>query len=372
MTADAARAEITPLQERLVALIKTNGPITVADYMADALGHPHEGYYMSQAPIGAEGDFTTAPEISQIFGELIGLWLVQSWTDMGAPPAFNLIELGPGRGVLMADILRAAKLRPDFLKAATVWLVETSGRLRHEQQRRLRSQDADIEWADEFADVPPGPTLLVANEFFDCLPIRQFVRTKISWRERLVGLSADGDGLAFTFAKIPPLPGIGMPAAEDAVDGDIFELCEDGRALAADIAQRLVEDSGRALIVDYGHLASGFGDTLQAVRGHAFWPPLAAPGKADITAHVDFEALGQAALEAGAAVYGPLAQGAFLERLGLTVRVERLCKGLTPEQAEDIRSGAHRIAAPSEMGEIFKAVCFSSPNLAPPAGFEGG
>ncbi|MFQ5563070.1 MAG: class I SAM-dependent methyltransferase [Parvularculaceae bacterium] len=372
MTADAARNEVTPLQERLVALIKANGPITVADYMADALGHPHEGYYMSATPIGAEGDFTTAPEISQIFGELIGLWLVQSWTDMGAPAAFNLVELGPGRGVLMADILRAAKLRPEFLKAATIWLVETSGRLRHEQQRRLRRKDAVFEWADAFADVPPGPTLLVANELFDCLPIRQFIRTKTSWRERLIDVSDDGAGLAFSLAGLPPLPGLDLPAVEETRDGNIFEICEDGQALAGEIGRRLVEHSGRALIVDYGHLASGFGDTLQAVRGHAFWPPLAAPGRADITAHVDFEALGRAALEAGAAVYGPVAQGTFLDRLGLTLRVERLCKGLEPAEAEKIRGGARRIAAPSEMGEIFKAACFSSPDLAPPAGFESG
>ncbi len=371
MTSPAVNAEITPLQERLIDLIKTNGPISIADYMTDALGHPHEGYYMSSSPVGAEGDFITAPEISQIFGELIGLWLVQSWTDMGSPPAFNLVEIGPGRGALMADILRAARLRPEFVNAATIWLVETSGRLRHEQQRRLRTESAAIQWADAFSDVAPGPTLLVANELFDCLPIRQFIRTKTSWRERLVGLADDDQALAFTIDKTPAHPSLILPSVEETTAGDIFEICEGGQALTTEIAQYLIENSGRALIIDYGHLASGFGDTLQAVRDHAYWPPLSSPGRADITAHIDFEALGRAAFEAGAAVYGPITQGAFLERLGLSLRVERLCKTISPAEAHEIKQSAHRISAPSQMGEIFKAFCLSSPDLPAPAGFEG-
>ncbi|MEX0646128.1 MAG: SAM-dependent methyltransferase, partial [Parvularculaceae bacterium] len=203
MSVDKASAEKTPLEERLIDLIKANGPISVADFMADALGHPHDGYYMSQAPIGAEGDFTTSPEISQIFGELIGLWLVQSWIEMGEPKSFNLIELGPGRGVLMADILRAAQLRPQFLNAAGVWLVETSGRLRHEQQRRLRGCAIPPLWIDDVAKIPPAPSLIIANEFFDCLPIRQFELTRGGWRERLIDIADDGQSLAFTLAKTP-------------------------------------------------------------------------------------------------------------------------------------------------------------------------
>lgn len=211
MTDGAAAREITPLEERLIALIKSRGPITVADYMEDALLHPHDGYYTSQAPIGAKGDFTTAPEISQIFGGSIGLWLVQSWTDMGSPKDFNLVELGPGRGVLMQDILRAARLRPAFLDAAHVWLVETSGRLRHEQQRRLRDAGIATDWADAFADIPSAPSLIIANEFFDCLPIRQFVRSERGWRERLVGLNAELDALAFCESPTPPLPTHSLP-----------------------------------------------------------------------------------------------------------------------------------------------------------------
>jgi NADH dehydrogenase [ubiquinone] 1 alpha subcomplex assembly factor 7 len=372
MTADAA--EKTPLEERLISLIKANGPISVADFMADALGHPHDGYYMSRDAIGAEGDFTTAPEISQIFGELIGLWLVHAWLEMGEPSTFNLVELGPGRGVLMADILRAAQLRPGFLKAATLWLVESSGRLRHEQQKRLRDQPARAHpvkplWADEFSDIAPAPFLIVANEFFDCLPIRQYERAGGGWRERLIGIGADGASLEFTLAEAPPPPDTELPPAQQTAPGTIAEIGAAGTMLAGEIACALAEHGGRALIVDYGH-AGGLGDTLQAVRAHKYWPVLAAPGRADLTAHVDFAALSRAAIDAGAAAWGPVPQGRFLERIGLATRLERLIADKTDAEARKISAGARRISAPEEMGEVFKALCISSPDLPPPAGFE--
>lgn len=371
MTDTNDASERTPLEERLVDLIKLKGPISVSDYMADAIGHPHEGYYMSQKAIGAEGDFTTAPEISQIFGELIGLWLVEAWRSMGSPESFNLIELGPGRGVLMTDILRAGRLRPDFIRGACLWLLETSGRLRHEQQKRLRATGVKPLWADEFADIPPAPSLIIANEFFDCLPINQYQLTEQGWRERLVGLSPEGDRLAFTLSTTPPHAALELPATADAKTGDIFEISPSAREFAADIASTLSEHGGQALIIDYGHMTSGLGDTFQAVRSHQYWPPLAAPGRADVTAHVDFEALARGAIDHGAAPYGPVTQGQFLENLGLTIRVEMLCKDKTPEEAATIRAGAHRISAPNEMGEIFKVLCLSGPNLPAPAGFEG-
>lgn len=370
MSESAAAPERSALEERLIALINARGPITVADYMEDALFHPHDGYYTSQAPIGANGDFTTAPEISQIFGELIGLWLVQSWIDMGSPKTFNLVELGPGRGVLMQDILRAARLRPDFLDAAHLWFVETSGRLRHEQQRRLRDAGAAPEWADAFSDVPPAPILIIANEFFDCLPIRQFIRAATGWRERLVGLNETGSALAFQTGDIPPPQSLAIPDKEDASPGDIYELNETSETLVDEIAAALIENGGRALIIDYGHVHSGFGDTLQAVRGHKFWPPLMAPGKADLTAHVNFERLEQRAFAAGAAAHGPLSQGAFLERLGLAMRLQRLSGGKSPQEAADLYSGAHRISSPNQMGELFKVLCLSAPTLPLPAGFD--
>ena len=366
---EAAPRESSALEERLVALIRAHGPITLADYMEDALFHPHDGYYTSQAPIGADGDFTTAPEISQIFGELIGAFLVDSWKAMGAPAAFNLIELGPGRGVMMADILRAAQLRPDFLKAAHIWLVETSGRLRHEQQRRLKNAGAPIDWADNFSKVPAGPALIIANEFLDCLPIRQFVRSGASWRERLVGLDENGDRLAFCVGQTPPPPSVALPDPAEAQEGDIFEIGETAEALVEEIARALAAHGGRALFIDYGHVHDGFGDTLQAVRRHAFWPPLVAPGKADLTAHVNFERLTRAAFAAGAAAHGPVSQGRFLERLGLSLRVERLAQA-APERADEIRLGAHRIASPGAMGELFKAACICAPGLPDPPGFQ--
>ncbi|NWG71170.1 MAG: SAM-dependent methyltransferase [Parvularculaceae bacterium] len=364
---EPAAAEKTPLEERLIALIKANGPITVADYMEDALGHPHDGYYSTETAIGADGDFTTAPEISQIFGELIGAWLVQSYLDMGEPKKFNLIEFGPGRGVMMADILRAASLRPQFLNAAEIWLVEKSGRLRHEQRRRLERLAAP-RWTDDFHEIPPAPSLVVANEFFDCLPIRQFDRLAAGWRERLVGLSPDGTSLAFCTAPTPPLASLPLP--QEAAPGAVFEFSEAAERLVADLAAMLIREGGRALIIDYGHFGGGLGDTLQAVRRHAYWQPLAAAGKADITAHVDFEALSRAAINAGAAVWGPVAQGVLLDRLGLAARAQRLSAGKSPTQVLEIERAIRRLAAPEEMGEVFKALAICAPNLPRPAGFD--
>lgn len=370
MTKPGDTAEITPLEERLIELIKLKGPMTVADFMSDALNHPHDGYYAAREAIGADGDFITAPEISQVFGELIGLWLLEAWRDIGSPDAFNLIELGPGRGVLMSDMLRAARLRPEFTKAAQVWLLEASGRLRHEQQKRLRPSEVKPLWADDFSDIPPAPSLIVANEFFDCLPIRQFQRVKNGWRERLVGLDPDGVKLDFVLGRTPPPRSFNLPDISDSEEGDIFEVSFAAQDFAVDICTLLKEQKGRALIIDYGHMESGYGDTLQAVRNHKYWPPLASPGRADITAHVDFEALSRTAIDHNAAVYGPVTQGRFLDRLGLSVRVELLCKGKDPAKAEEIRAGAARIAAPNQMGEIFKVLCLSSPSLPTPAGFE--
>lgn len=363
-----------PLEERLIDLIAKRGPISISDYMSDALAHPHEGYYMTSSPIGEEGDFTTAPEISQVFGELIGLWLVQSWLDMGSPKAFNLVELGPGRGVLMADILRAARLRPEFVKAAQIYLVETSGRLRHEQQKRLRiHKEAKIMWADRFSDIAPAPTLIIANEFFDCLPINQFEYLKTGWHERLVGLNPEQDKLVLTHSAAP-ISGekLSHPLvnSDNADLGDIIEISENSLKMTSQVAKFLVEHKGRALILDYGHFSSAFGDTFQAIRGHKFWPPLEAPGSADLTAHVDFQRLSETALHEGATVYGAISQGRFLDKLGLSYRVEALCRDKTQEQQNEIRRGAARIASPSQMGELFKALCIASPDIAPPAGFE--
>lgn len=369
MTDNAGALERTPLEERLIQLIKLKGPITVADYMADALGHPHDGYYMSQEAIGAAGDFTTSPEISQVFGELIGLWLVEVWRQMGSPKPFNLVELGPGRGVLMADILRAARLRPEFTQSAQVWLLEQSGRLRHEQQKRLRASGAKPLWADTLTDIPAAPSLIVANEFFDCLPIRQFKRTAEGWREVLVGLTSEEAKLDFVLSRTPPPVEYGLPNASSCGEGEIFEKSFATEEFISELCSILKEQTGAALVIDYGHMRSGLGETLQSVRNHKYWPVLASPGLADITAHVDFEAMMRTSIDNGAAAHGPVTQGVFLERLGLTLRVEMLCKGKNQTNAENIRASATRISAPDQMGEIFKVMSITSPSLAPPPGF---
>ena len=384
-----APSEPTPLELRLMQLVRDHGPITVGDYMADALCHPQHGYYATRDPFGPPkdeapgGDFTTAPEISQLFGELIGAWLVHAWSEIGEPSAFNLVELGPGRGTLMADILRVAKVRPGFAKAARLFMVEASGRMRYRQQRTLREAGYEPQqglqqgpqptegpegkgpvWADHLEDVPPGPTLLVANEFFDCLPIRQYVRAAEGWRERVVGLNDDESALAFVLRDAEPPEG----APHGARPEDIYEVSEAGRALAVQIAQRLGAHKGRALIIDYGHGRTGLGDTFQAVKRHAHWPVLKAPGEADVTAHVDFAALARAARGAGARVDGPVRQGDFLRRLGLEQRLARVAEA-RPDAADDLKAGAARLAAPDQMGHLFKVLAISSEGLGEPAGF---
>ena len=373
---DPARQEIvrTPLEERLLTLIEDHGPIRVGDYMADALGHPQHGYYMTSAAFGAEGDFTTAPEISQIFGELVGAWLVQAWEDIGAPSLFNLIELGPGRGTLMADILRTAKVRPKFLKAVRTYMIETSGRQRYTQQKTLQQAGVPITWATEMHDIPPAPTLIIANEFFDCLPIRQFVRTADRgtkcWREKLVGYQDQGGERRLCFVHSEALYETPSGAPAGAKPEDIFEVSEDAQSLISDIAGRLSAHKGRALIIDYGHGRSGFGDTLQALRDHRYWPPLAEPGMADVTAHVDFAALARTGREHELLVHGPELQGRFLTRLGLEQRKAALLSKAPAEKQELISTGAARLVNADEMGTLFKAMCLSSPGLVAPAGFE--
>lgn len=370
-TADPAKSTtLTPLTERLISLIRDHGPITVGDYLADALGHAQYGYYSTQEPFGPEGDFTTAPEISQIFGELIGAWLIDAWETMGAPSLFQLVEFGPGRGTLMKDILRVGRLRPKFLEAARITLIENSGRLRHQQQKQLTALHPHISWRPSLDDVPDGPLLIVANEFFDCLPIRQFVKTAEAgdeaWRERLVGINEAGNGFAFVLSDTtyPAPPGAPAKAPPEA----IFETCEASQHLVENAAQRLTANKGRMLIVDYGHGRSGFGDTFQAVRRHDYIHPLALAGEVDVTAHVDFAALARTGRNAGIRVDGPIRQGDFLGRLGFEARLDMLLQS-AGERADDIGRGARRLVAPSEMGELFKVLSLSSPELPMPPGF---
>lgn len=360
---------VSSLRDRLIERISLTGPMTVADYMAVCLTDPQQGYYTTGTPFGRGGDFITAPEISQMFGELIGAWLLQIWLDMGEPANIRLIELGPGRGTLMADALRTLSLRPDFLAKATLHLVEVSAKLRQTQMQTLASSPLKPTWHDRLEDVPNGPTLLVANEFFDALPIHQYVKTITGWQERVIGLktSAEGKEEELTFGLGPGhLPPSEIPArAKTAADGSILEVSPTANAVATIIATRLKEQQGAALLVDYGYLQSSTGDTFQALHHHAYDDVLAHPGAADLTAHVNFEALARAARLAGALPTEPLEQGDFLLKLGLLERAGALGRGKDAKTQEEISNAVERLAGPDQMGSLFKALALSDGSFVP-------
>ncbi|MBZ9936445.1 class I SAM-dependent methyltransferase [Mesorhizobium sp. BR1-1-16] len=348
---------LVTLEQRLIARILATGPITIADYMAACLGDPEHGYYMRRDPFGASGDFITAPEISQMFGELIGLWAVETWRRMGEPRAFVLAELGPGRGTLMADALRAARLSPDFLAAARIALVETSPHLMAMQRARLAGHD--ITFAARAEDLPDGPAIVIANEFFDALPIRQFVRVADGYAERMVGV-VDGR-LAFGLRPDAVIEGV----MGDPPEGAVVEIAGPAAAVMATLAERIAALGGAVLAIDYGH-DGGFGDTLQAMRRHAFVASLDEPGSADLTAHVDFAALAATARAAGATAFPLMTQGDFLIRLGLVERAGRLGAGKDAAAQQVIRAAAERLAGPDAMGTLFKVLVVARNGLVPP------
>ena len=349
------------LETILADLVTTQGPIPVSDYMALCLMHPEHGYYATRDPFGASGDFITAPEISQMFGELIGLALAQAWLDQGAPQSFTLAELGPGRGTLMADALRATKAVPGFHAAAQLWLVETSATLRALQKTTLEGYETT--WTDSADHLPDQPLFLIANEFFDALPIRQFVRHGPAWRERQVGLSDEG----LTFGLAPPLAVDALShRLEDTSDGDLVELCPAAAPILQTIGTRIATHGGAALIIDYGDWRS-LGDTLQALRAHERTNPLENPGNSDLTAHVDFEALAQAAPCAHTKL---TPQGVFLERLGITARAQTLAGNLTGTARKAHVSTHRRLTHPQEMGTLFKVLGFYRQGTPPPPGLE--
>jgi NADH dehydrogenase [ubiquinone] 1 alpha subcomplex assembly factor 7 len=346
---------------RLIARrIAHTGPISIADFMTEALGHPRLGYYRRTMPLGASGDFTTAPEISQMFGELLGAWLAERWLAIGRPSPVRLIELGPGRGTLMADALRATRGVPGFHDALDLHLVDTSEPLRAAQRAALAAFAPT--WHERFDDVPAGPLLLVANEFFDALPVRQFHRTAEGWRERMVGLGPDG---ALRLALAPgPTPF--ASALPDATPGAEAEFSEAGRALVGAIGARIARDGGWALIVDYGYDRSALGTSLQAVRGHWGTDILDRPGETDLSAHVDFEALAAAA---AMPAFGPVPQGDFLRRLGILERAQSLKRQANPDQARALDAALARLIAPDQMGTLFRVMAVGDTRSAAPAGF---
>lgn len=353
-----------PLAETIAATIRREGPITLERYWDLALFHPEHGYYRSRDPFGCGGDFVTAPEVSQMFGELLGAWLITAWRELGGPSPFVLAEMGPGRGTLMADILRTAvRLDPRFLKAARVTLVETSPRLARVQAERLAPFDLPIRHVRRLEDVAAAPLLLVANELFDAVAIRQFVAAPEGWREKHVALAPDGR-LAFALAPAHPGPVPGLSAHLPVPTlGDTIEVSPQRDALSRAIAARLEAEGGAALIVDYGHARSAYGDTLQAVKDHAFADPLRTPGACDITSHVDFEAVAARFAESGLAVAPVMEQGEFLMRLGLAERAAQL--GRADAQRAAIAVAARRLAgrAAGEMGALFKVLAVASLSL---------
>lgn len=359
----------TLLAVRLKERIARHGPISVSDYMEACLADQDAGYYPSRQPIGADGDFITAPEVSQIFGELLGLWAAAVWQSMGAPKPFVVAELGPGRGTLMADAMRAWRSVPEFLANVTVVLVETSPVLREAQQTAFYGAEAPVLWRDSLEHVPQGPMILIANEFVDALPVRQLVWRQHAWRERCVRIGATG---SFDFCDGPVVDNEAMQQlgeAFDAPDGSVLEVRPAANELIATLARRAQSAPLAALIVDYGHEETACGDTLQAISRHKFADPLEAPGEVDLTAHVDFAALRDMATAHGLAAYGPMPQGAFLLQLGLEARRDRLCETATDAQRQELVTGTNRLVDPAAMGLLFKALAITSRGLAPPPPF---
>jgi NADH dehydrogenase [ubiquinone] 1 alpha subcomplex assembly factor 7 len=355
---------LSGLEAVLAEAIRREGPLPVARFLDLALHHPTCGYYRKCDPIGADGDFVTAPELSQVFGEVIGAWLAQAWSDLDRPTPFRLVELGPGRGTLLADALRATRAVVGFHQGLRLHLVEASERLCLAQASRL---DAfDVSWHASLSEVPAGPLFLLANEFFDALPVHQLVATQSGWVERGVDLTADGR-LVFRLAEHPSPLGARLPAG---APGTVAEVSPARSALAHAIARRLADCGGVALLIDYGAWAEGpTGDTLQATRNHAPCDPLDAPGTADLTTHVDFGALAEAASEGGAAVYGPVPQGTFLRTLGIHLRTAKLLERAPQDRRHELRAALFRLTDPSAMGELFKVLAFARPDAPPPPGF---
>jgi NADH dehydrogenase [ubiquinone] 1 alpha subcomplex assembly factor 7 len=357
---------MNPLAGRLARLIETAGPITVADYMTAALGDPHHGYYRTADPLGAAGDFTTAPEISQLFGELIGAWLVDCWDRMGRPNPISLVELGPGRGTLMADALRASASVPGWREALQLHLVEINPHLRNMQGASLAAYAPH--WHETLGSLPELPTLLVANEFFDALPIRQFVFQAGQWRERLVNWSAAA-GFHFALTSHPsPLAMVAIRDLADVTENAVFEFSPAAIGAANEIGQRIARHGGGALVIDYGRTKSAVGESLQAVRRHVMVNVLENPGEADLSAHVDFGILLRAGTESGAAAFGPCTQGDFLHRLGIGERAAHLKRRASPSQIAELDSAVARLTAPSAMGNLFKVAVIAHRDLKP-AGF---
>ncbi len=355
--------DFSALSEEIKRLIKSAGPMPVWRYMELCLNHPDYGYYVSRDPLGREGDFTTSPEISQMFGELLGLWSASVWTAAGEPSTLRLVEIGPGRGTMMADALRALRVLPPLYQALSVHLVEINPVLREKQKATLAGI-RNVHWHTDIAEVPEGPAVILANEYFDVLPIHQAVKRDTGWHERVVEISGSG---ALVFGVAPdPIPRFEVllpPLVRMAPVGAVFEWRPDAEIMK--IATRVRDQGGAALIIDYGHVRSDVGDTFQAIAKHSFADPLQSPGRADLTAHVDFQALARAAEDVGARTHGPVTQGEFLKRLGIETRAVSLMAKATPQVSEDISGALQRLTGEGRgaMGSMFKVLGVSDPAI---------
>lgn len=355
--------DFSALSEEIKRLIKSAGPMPVWRYMELCLNHPDYGYYVSRDPLGREGDFTTSPEISQMFGELLGLWSASVWTAAGEPSTLRLVEIGPGRGTMMADALRALRVLPPLYQALSVHLVEINPVLREKQKATLAGI-RNVHWHTDIAEVPEGPAVILANEYFDVLPIHQAVKRETGWHERVIEISGSG---ALVFGVAPdPIPRFEVllpPLVRMAPVGAVFEWRPDAEIMK--IATRVRDQGGAALIIDYGHVRSDVGDTFQAIAKHSFADPLQSPGRADLTAHVDFQALARAAEDVGARTHGPVTQGEFLKRLGIETRAVSLMAKATPQVSEDISGALQRLTGEGRgaMGSMFKVLGVSDPAI---------
>ncbi len=364
-------AEQTPLEMEIRRRIHAAGPMPVGEFMTLCLTDRTHGYYTTRDPLGRAGDFITAPEISQMFGELIGLWMGAVWKQMGSPDSVRVIELGPGRGTMMRDAMRAMSVLPPFRHAVALHLVEINPVLISHQQEALEPLRIPVQWHANLDEVPDGPTIIVANEFFDALPVNQAVKSDRGWHLRQVEVDYGGK-LGFTYAREPMahferlLP----RAVREAAEGSIFEWRDEQPAMQ--IGRRLRVEGGAALIIDYGHAQSGVGETLQAVAHHEFADPLAAPGTVDLTAHVDFAALTRAVEAMGASGYAILEQAAFLTRLGIETRAASLKAKAPKSVAIEIDFAVQRLIGrdATGMGALFKAAAFTDAKLGAPPGFE--
>ena len=357
---------MTPLESEIRQRIESEGPMSVGDYMALCLTHPTHGYYTTGHPVGGRaspnregGDFITAPEISQMFGEMIAIWCMEVWQALGAPKPFTLAEIGPGRGTLMADLLRVANALPEFAEAADIHLVEISPTLAEQQSLTLSQNTSHMKWVRDISALPEQPTIVIANELLDALPLRQWMKIESRWIERAIGLK--DDQLHFV-TRPASLELTDLPDGHTAcADGTIFETSAPRESLVASIADHLNSRTGAALFIDYGHLKSGFGDTFQAMKDHEFVSTLETPGTADLTSHVDFAPLVQTAEAQGCIAPTPVTQGKFLLSLGLLERAGNLGHGRDQKVQENLQTAVNRLVAPEQMGELFKVMAFGAP-----------